>query len=120
MASIQIIWIFLLLCCGFVDPTKNLTLLAFIILFIGIASVSQDIIINAYRIESAPKKMQPTMTSSYIIGYRLGMIVAEAGSLLIVSYYGANDGVYNPLSWQIAYVIKGIIQVVGLIACLTP
>ena len=49
LASIQIILIFLLLCCGLVDPAKNLTLLALIILFIGIASASQDIIIDAYR-----------------------------------------------------------------------
>ena len=71
------------------------------------------------EIESAPKKMQTAMSSTYIIGYRLGMIVAGAGSILIASYFGVENDVYNPLSWQIAYVIMGVIQVVGLITCLT-
>ena len=98
LASIQIFLIFLLLCCCFIDPAKNLTLLALIILFIGIASAYQDIIIDAYRIESAHKKMQHAMSSPYIIGYRLGMIVAGAGSLLVASYFGTDNSVHNPLS----------------------
>ena len=59
------------------------------------------------------------MSSTYIIGYRLGMIVAGAGSLLVASYFGTDNSVHNPLSWQIAYVAMYVIQVVGLITCLT-
>ena len=43
-------------------------------------SATQDAMVDTYRIESAPPELQSAMSGIYIVGYRLGMIVAGAGS----------------------------------------
>ena len=114
----QLLLISLLITIGFTDPQKNLFVMAIIIVLIGFSSATQDAIIDTYRIESAPKKMQSALSSTYVIGYRLGMITSGAGSLIIASFFGGDTNIYNPLAWQITYIIMGSIQSVGLICCL--
>ena len=118
LAIAQLIIILSLTSMYFVNPQSNLTLMACIIILIGISSASQDAIVDTYRIESAPKKMQSVMSSSYIIGYRLGMITSGAGSLILASYFGAESKTYNPYAWQLTYMLMGCIQISGLICCL--
>ena len=50
---------------------------------LGFSSATQDVVIDAYRIESAPgdAAMQSVMSATYTAGYRVGMIVAGAGAL---------------------------------------
>ena len=64
---------------GFTDPAQNLTMMAFAAVALGFASATQDIVIDAYRIEAADPDLQAMMSSSYIGGYRIGMIIAGAG-----------------------------------------
>ncbi len=47
---------------------------------LGFSSATQDIVIDAYRIESASVDLQAMMASAYIGGYRVGMLVAGAGA----------------------------------------
>jgi len=53
-------------------------------------AATQDIVIDAYRIESAPTEEQAMISSTYIAGYRIGMIVAGAGALYLATYFGDN------------------------------
>ena len=69
--------------------------MALSITLLGFASATQDSIIDAYMIESALKYLQTTMSSFYIIGYKVGMVISGAGSLLIVSKLGGDTINYN-------------------------
>ena len=55
---------------------------------LGFSSATQDIVIDAYRIELAPPSMQSILSSIYVSGYRIGMIVAGAGALYLADFVG--------------------------------
>jgi len=114
----QLILVLAILNIGFVDPSINLIFTALSLTLVGFASATQDTLIDAYRIESAPDNLQAAMSSFYIIGYRLGMITSGAGSLYIVSLLGGDTNNYNVSSWQNTYLIMGAIQIIGIITCI--
>lgn len=65
------------------DPASGhhpLTIMALAAVMLGFSSATQDIVIDAYRIESASVDLQAMMASAYIGGYRVGMLVAGAGA----------------------------------------
>ncbi len=53
--------------------------------FLGFFAATQDIVIDAYRIELAETQMQTVLASTYNAGYRIGMIVAGAGALFLAA-----------------------------------
>ncbi|MGA1104033.1 MAG: AmpG family muropeptide MFS transporter [Pseudomonadales bacterium] len=68
-------------------------------------SATQDIVIDAYRIESAEQSNQAAMSAMYILGYRAALLVSGAGALLI-----ADVG-----SWSLAYLSCGLLMSIGLL-----
>ena len=114
----QLLLITLLITLGFIDPKYNLLLMAIIIVCIGFSSATQDAMVDTYRIESAPQELQSAMSGIYIVGYRLGMIVAGAGSLFLASFFGGDEQSYNVNSWQKTYVVMAVLQSIGLICTL--
>src|SRR6056300_1774275 len=111
----QLLLITLLIILGFIDPKHNLTLMAIIIVCIGFCSATQDAMVDTYRIESAPLELQSAMSATYIVGYRLGMIVAGAGSLFLASFFGGDEQSYNATAWQKTYIIMAFLQSIGLL-----
>ncbi|MCC4265028.1 MFS transporter [Oceanimonas baumannii] len=99
------------------DPTANLTQLALFALAVAFASATQDIVIDAYRIESAPERLQGALAAAYMTGYRLAMIMAGAGALAIAAWAGSDTG-YDMGGWRIAYLAMAGCMVVGVITCL--
>ena len=77
----QILIILSLFLISFTNPQNNLFFIALFITFLAFFSSTQDIIVDAFRIESAPQSFQGPMSSMYITGYRIAMLVAGAGSL---------------------------------------
>jgi PAT family beta-lactamase induction signal transducer AmpG len=72
-----------------IDPTTNIdgvNIMAYGAVLLGFSSATQDIVIDAYRIESADKEMQSMLSTTYVTGYRIGMLVAGAGGLFIASF----------------------------------
>ncbi len=102
---------------GFTDPANNLTTMAFAAVALGFASATQDIVIDAYRIEAADPDLQAMMSSSYIAGYRIGMIVAGAGALTIAGLF-ETEGTYEPLAWTVAYGCMALAMGIGVITTL--
>jgi PAT family beta-lactamase induction signal transducer AmpG len=86
------------------DPTQGLGPLVAFALIAAFASATQDIAIDAYRIEAAPPYMQGPLAGSYNFGYRVGLLVAGAGALYIADY----------TSWLIAYATMGAAMLVGV------
>ncbi|MFH1806447.1 MAG: MFS transporter [Pseudomonadota bacterium] len=102
---------------GLTDPSQNLTMMAFAAVALGFASATQDIVIDAYRIEAAEVDLQAMMSSAYIGGYRIGMIVAGAGALTIAGLFEA-EGTYAPVAWTLAYACMAGAMGVGVLTTL--
>ena len=100
------------------DNENSLTMMALAAVLLGFSSATQDVVIDAYRIESANSDLQAMMSSSYIAGYRIGMLVAGAGALYLASYFGSEKGSYNYQAWQWTYAIMSGVMLVGVITTL--
>tara|TARA_R110001606_G_scaffold395213_2_gene567131 strand:- start:27579 stop:29141 length:1563 start_codon:yes stop_codon:yes gene_type:complete len=102
-----------------IDPaTDALTVMAWAAVLLGFSSATQDVVIDAYRIESAEGDLQALMSSSYIAGYRIGMIIAGAGALYLASYWGSTTNNYNYHAWQLTYLAMAGVMLVGVITTL--
>lgn len=85
---------------------------------LGFASATQDIVIDAYRIELADTPMQTVLASTYNAGYRIGMIAAGAGALFIAASLGTAKGNYIYTAWQTTYFIMAAVMLIGVITTL--
>ncbi len=100
-----------------IDPStggNTLLIMAFATVLLGFSSATQDIVIDAYRIEAADSDLQALMSSTYIAGYRIGMLIAGAGALFIADYFGSDLGAYNYQAWQYAYYAMAVAMLVGI------
>lgn len=101
------------------DPRAGLEPLIFFALLVAFASATQDIALDAYRIESAGERMQAALAACYQMGYRLAVIWAGAGALwLAAGAEVAGAGRYQHFAWQIAYLIMAASMVVGVLTVL--
>lgn len=82
---------------------------------LGFSSATQDIVVDSYRIELAEAELQATLSSVYVAGYRIGMIVAGAGALYLASYFGSSETLYNYEAWRNTYYIMMAVMSVGLL-----
>src|ERR1700694_5330262 len=69
---------------GLCDPAAAPWLVALAALFVATASATQDIVIDAFRVESLPESEQAAGMASYVAAYRIGMLVSTAGALFLV------------------------------------
>ena len=99
----QIFIILSLLATSITNPQNSLFLTAIAITILAFSSATQDIIIDAYRIETAPQYMQGPLSSMYIAGYRVAMLVGGAGSLWLAAYFGQEN--YNQELANVIYKI---------------
>lgn len=95
-----------------------LTTMAIGTVLLGFSSATQDIVIDAYRIESDTNEMQALLSSSYIAGYRIGMVVAGAGALVLASSFGTKMGGYKYSAWMWTYVVMALTMLVGVVTTL--
>ena len=112
----QILIIIAIFITSYSDPSKNLLFTAVGIVFIAFSSATQDIVIDAFRIESEPIKKQGALSSMYLAGYRVAMIVSGAGSLWLATYFGVE--IYNQDTWKKVYQIMGCLMLIGVFATL--
>ncbi len=107
------------------DPRADLTTVVWCALAVAFASATQDIALDAYRIESAPVAQQPALAASYQMGYRLAMIWAGAGVLWIAARNevpaaaGSVAGAaYQNAAWQNAYLVMAASMALGVVTVL--
>jgi len=112
---VSILWM------AMIDPAAgqgSLTAMALAAVALGFSSATQDIVIDAYRIESADSDLQAMMSSTYIAGYRIGMIVAGAGALYLASWFGSLAESYSYTAWMYTYMAMSGVMVIGLLTTL--
>lgn len=100
------------------DPANQneLTWMAIGAVLLGFSAATQDISIDAYRIEAVSADMQGLMSSAYIAGYRIGMIVAGAGALYFASYFGSSKEIYDYSAWYYTYLVMASFGLIGVLA----
>ena len=77
-------------------------------LWIAFWSATQDVAIDAYRIEAAPDELQGGMAATYQLGYRVGLLAAGAGALYLAEFW----------SWQVSYLVMAALMGVGIVTVL--
>ena len=99
--------------CGLVlmassDPVHHLSAIVLFAVITAFSSATQDISIDAWRIEAIGEDFQAAMSGTYQLGYRLGMIVAGGGTFSLAYFY----------SWQGAYLLMAVCMLIGPITVL--
>lgn len=102
------------------DPQtgNGVILLAIGAIWLGFSSATQDIVIDAYRIEAAHADYQALMSSNYIAGYRIGMMAAGAGALFLAFFLGSTETNYQLSAWRQTYLYMAALLLVGIITTL--
>ncbi len=90
------------------DPGAALAPVAWLALLVAFASATQDIAVDAWRIEAAPPEQQGAMAAAYQMGYRIALLVAGAGALFLAAEFG----------WPLAYAVMAAFVGVGILTCL--
>ena len=113
----QIFIILAILGMAFTDPVlgdQSLTRMALFAVLLGFSSATQDISVDAYRIESDTVENQAALSATYIGGYRIGMIIAGAGALKLASFLGSTKEVYSYSAWMWTYAFMALMMLVGV------
>ncbi len=113
----------LMVCAGLLgmaatDPAQHLDRLVWLAVLVAFASATQDVAIDAFRIESGGTRMQAAMAASYMLGYRIAMIVAGAGVLWLAAWVDPNELRYEPGPWRFAYTVMAGLMGIGLLTTL--
>jgi PAT family beta-lactamase induction signal transducer AmpG len=106
--SIQILLMGAVLALGLCNPKRNLPVMAALAVLVAFLSASQDIVIDAWRVESLNKDQQAPGAAMIQSGYRIGMLASGAGGLFIAAYAG----------WFAAYATMAALLGVGLLVFL--
>ena len=99
----QIILFILFFIISTIDPMKDLYMLAVLVCSAAFISATQDIALDAYRIELHPDKDLAAGIATYVLGYRIALIVAGAGALYLAEF----------LSWHVAFKIMSLCFLIG-------
>jgi len=99
----QIILFILFFIISTIDPIKDLYMLAVLVCSAAFISATQDIALDAYRIELHPDKDLAAGIATYVLGYRIALIVAGAGALYLAEF----------LSWHVAFKIMSLCFLIG-------
>jgi len=89
-----------------VNPLDSLMVVAIAALLVAFSSATQDVALDAFRIESAAIELQGAMSAAYIFGYRLALLMAGAGALYIAEFS----------NWALAYLCMAGLMLVGVVA----
>ncbi len=103
------------------DPASGgraLTMMAVAAVALGFSAATQDIVIDAYRIESAHRDLQALLAATYIAGYRVAMVVSGAGVLYLAQAFGSSKGDYLYSAWHDSYALMAAAMGVGVITTL--
>lgn len=109
MVATQLALIVTLLALGTTNPLSSPLLMALFGVLVAFFSASQDIVVDAYRIETLEETEQGAGAAAYVLGYRLGILAAGAGALLLA----------DSLGWFPAYAAMAALMLVGLITILS-
>lgn len=113
----QLLLIGAILLLALTDPARSPFYVALGALLVAAASATQDIVVDAFRVESLPESEQAAGMASYVAAYRVGMLISTAGALFLVSGFEAT-GQTKSHAWMWGYIAMAGMVVIGMIAAL--
>src|SRR6185312_9468340 len=113
----QLLLITAIVFLGFSDPAISPWTVALGALLVAAASATQDIVIDAFRVESLPESEQAAGMASYVAAYRIGMLVSTAGALFLVSGF-ESFGFSKHGAWSAGYVVMAAFVIIGIVTTL--
>ena len=100
------------------DPSRSPLSVASAALLVAAMSSTQDIVVDAFRVESLPESEQAAGMASYVAAYRIGMLVSTAGALFLVSAFEAS-GIARASAWMWGYVAMAALVLIGTVTALS-
>jgi PAT family beta-lactamase induction signal transducer AmpG len=113
----QLLLIAAILLLAMQNPTQALWPVALGAVLVAIASATQDIVIDAFRVESLQTNEQAAGMAGYVAAYRVGMLASGAGVIALAAWFG-HLGVPLQTSWRWGFVAAAALMGIGLIASL--
>ncbi len=117
LVATQLTLMAMIVLLGTRDPLASPLIVGLCALLVAFASATQDIVIDAYRVESLPTKEQAAGMASYVAAYRIGMLASGAGVIGLAAWL-ETVGLDKSAVWAVAYVIAAALVGIGLVAVL--
>jgi len=105
MIATQALLIAAMIGLGSSDPMAAIGVTAAWAFLLAFASASQDIVIDAWRVEMLEERQLAAGAAAIVFGYRIGMLVSGAGALYLAQYLG---------NWFLVYAVFGVLMLVGI------
>jgi len=103
---------------AFCNPAAAPGLVALGALLVAAASATQDIVIDAFRIETLDENEQAAGMASYVAAYRIGMLISTAGALYVVTGFEKGLGFERQEAWTAGYLVMALMVLIGMAAAL--
>ena len=114
----QLLLMLAIVLLGLCDPTAFHWFVVFAAaVLVATASATQDIVVDAFRIESLPENEQAAGSAAYVAAYRVGMLVSTAGALFLVSAFQAS-GFGKAAAWHLGYGAMAVLVLIGTVTAL--
>src|SRR5271170_6442774 len=110
----QLLLIAAIVFLGSCDPSTSALLVAVGALLVATASATQDIIVDAFRVESLNEREQAAGMASYVAAYRIGMLASTAGALFLVSGFETGFGLDRHAAWSAGYAVMAVLVLIGM------
>ena len=114
----QLLLIVSIVLLALTDPARSPLFVALGALLVAAMSSTQDIVVDAFRVESLPESEQAAGMASYVAAYRIGMLVSTAGALFLVSAY-EGTGLPRASAWMWGYVTMAALVLIGTATALS-
>ncbi|WP_295848240.1 MFS transporter [Tardiphaga sp.] len=113
----QLLLISAILLLALTDPARSPLFVALGALLVAAMSSTQDIVVDAFRVESLPESEQAAGMASYVAAYRIGMLISTAGVLFLVSAF-ESSGLARSTAWMWGYVAMAAMVLIGTVTAL--
>jgi MFS transporter, PAT family, beta-lactamase induction signal transducer AmpG len=113
----QVLLMLAIVLLGFQDPLQAPLMVALAAVIVATASATQDIVIDAFRVEYLPTDSQAAGMAYFVAAYRIGMLVSTAGAVALVAYL-EHIGVDRSLVWAYGYAAMAALVLIGIAAAL--
>jgi len=113
----QLLLIAATLLLALADPARSPAFVALAALLVATTSSTQDIVVDAFRVESLPESEQAAGMAGYVAAYRIGMLASTAGALFLVSGY-ESTGTTRSSAWMWGYVTMAAMVLIGAVTAL--
>ena len=96
------------------DPAVSPVIVAVGALMVATASATQDIVVDAFRVESLDESEQAAGMASYVAAYRIGMLASTAGALFLVSGFEGFFSLGRHAAWSAGYAVMAVLVLIGI------